>query len=395
MSGPGNSAATGHTGGMLRAANWVVRVTAIIVVGVATFAGSDASSRAITAQVVAFAVGCALVAVWALMARWQEAHPAPAWLLPAILLAMVTCASVCTTTDGAAMIAFGIMATLAAGGDTGVITSWAITVLGVLTIEVGGLITGASTSAMLGYPLVLVVAVLSGHNRRSFRVQAEQSAVMLEQIELLRTEQRQVAVLDERNRIAREIHDVLAHSLGALSIQIQASRALLSDQRDVEGSLRALDKAQRMASDGLTETRRAVLALRTDARPLTDELELLVDAHRGRHHVDVTVEIEGEARALSAEADLALLRTAQESLVNAAKHAGGEPIAIRLGYGDGVTSLTITNAVGAKTSTGNGFGTIDGGYGLLGMRERLMLLSGTLSAGLQGDHWVVNAQVPQ
>jgi signal transduction histidine kinase len=218
---------------------------------------------------------------------------------------------------------------------------------------------------------------------------------MLAQSEQLRAEQRQVAVLDERARIAREIHDVLAHSLGALSIQIQTARALLSDQRDVDRSLTALDKAQRMVTDGLTETRRAVLALRTDAQPLPDELALLAETHRGRHHTAVSLDINGQSRALAPDAELALLRTAQESLVNAAKHSGGQPVAARLDYGPDHTTLTITNHLAEDAGGEQSFGTIDGGYGLLGMRERLLLIGGSLTAGSQGDQWTVTALVPQ
>ena len=134
------------------------------------------------------------------------------------------------------------------------VTSWVITGIGVVAIEIGAVAWSAGTAVALGYPLLLMLALLTGLIRRSYRVQADQSAALLAQVEQLRG-QREVAVLNERTRIAREIHDVLAHSLGALGIQIQTARAVLSDQRDIDRALGILEQAQRIASDGLGETR--------------------------------------------------------------------------------------------------------------------------------------------
>ena len=202
-------------------------------------------------------------------------------------------------------------------------------------------------------------------------------------------------MLDERNRIAREIHDVLAHSLSALSIQIQTARALLSDQHDVDRSLTVLDAAQRMATDGLTETRRAVHALRTDTRPLSEELRSLVDSQGGQHHTAIRLDVTGTSRPLTPDAELALLRAAQESFVNAAKHSGGQPVDACLDYAKTQTTLTITNPLTEPGGQAGAAGTIDGGYGLIGMRERLLLLGGSLTAGPDADHWTVTAMVPQ
>ena len=196
----------------------------------------------------------------------------------------------------------------------------------------------------------------------------------------------------ERTRIAREIHDVLAHSLGALGIQIQAAKAMLTDRGDIDRAVDALATAQRMAADGLTETRRAVHALRVDTLPLGEELAALADTHRQRYHVPVTLETSGEAGALPPDAALALLRTAQEAMANAAKHAPGQRVAVRLDYGDHDVRLSVVNSLDAAGApapapvpdkagrSGREPGST-GGYGLTGMRERLRLLNGTLQAG--------------
>ena len=214
----------------------------------------------------------------------------------------------------------------------------------------------------------------------------------------MRAEQRRADVLDERTRIAREIHDVLAHSLGALGIQIQAAKAVLTDHRDIDRAVEVLSTAQRMAADGLTETRRAVHALRSDAVPLDQELGQAARLHGERYGSNVAFTIGGQARPLPPDATVALLRTAQEALVNAAKHAPAQRISARLDYGGDDVSLTVVNDLPgdgpAPDTAAPCPHTVDGGYGLTGMRERLRLLNGTLVAGDQDGHWVVAAGLP-
>jgi signal transduction histidine kinase len=220
--------------------------------------------------------------------------------------------------------------------------------------------------------------------------------MLLAQHEQLRAEQRRADVLDERARIAREIHDVLAHSLGALGIQIQAARALLTDQHDVERALETLTAAQRMASAGLVETRRAVHALRTDTLPLHEELARASEEHAVQYRVATRFTTEGTPSALPPDATIALLRTAQEALVNAAKHAPGQAVGMHLDYDDQRVRLTVVNDLAHGTSLpadSPAPHTIDGGYGLTGMRERLRLLRGTLDAGPQESRWIVTADL--
>src|SRR5215472_17471386 len=101
------------------------------------------------------------------------------------------------------------------------------------------------------------------------------------------------ARLDERTRIAREIHDVLAHSLGALGIQIQAARAALADHKDIDRADEILAGAQRMAAEGLVDTRRAVHALRAGTLPLDEELARVSDTHTQRYHVPASFDVGG------------------------------------------------------------------------------------------------------
>ena len=121
---------------------------------------------------------------------------------------------------------------------------------------------------------------------------------------------------------------MLAHSLGALGIQIQAARSVLHKDADQASDL--LAAAQQMAAEGLVETRRAVQALRTDTLPLNEELALVTDTHAQRYHVPVSYDTGGIPAALPPDATLALLRIAQEALVNAAKHAAGASVDVRV-----------------------------------------------------------------
>ena len=196
----------------------------------------------------------------------------------------------------------------------------------------------------------MLSGLIIGRNWGAYRVQAEQSAMLLAQREQLQAEQRRADLLDERARIAREIHDVLAHSLGALGIQIQAARSVLHKDTDQAGEL--LAAAQQMAAEGLVETRRAVHALRADTLPLDEELARVTDTHAQRYHVPVSYDTGGVPAALPPDATVALLRVAQEALVNAAKHAAGQPVAVRLDYGDADVRLTVRNdlAPGAAAS---------------------------------------------
>jgi signal transduction histidine kinase len=230
-------------------------------------------------------------------------------------------------------------------------------------------------------------------------MQAAQAVELLERTRELQVQQRRADVLDERTRIAREMHDVLAHSLGSLSIQIQAARAVLADGGDVAMVLDVLADAQRLATGGLAETRRALHALRAESFSLEGELRTLASGHTRLHEAAVEVEVEGGGQGeLDPAAAMTLLRVAQETLVNAAKHAPGRPVRLRLDYGEeaGKVRLTARNTLGPADGRAAGaLSTADSGFGLAGMRERLLLAGGSLEAGARGDEWVVRAVLPR
>jgi signal transduction histidine kinase len=281
------------------------------------------------------------------------------------------------------VIALGRLATLTS------VSVGAIVGLGLLDIALAvtshGL-AGHSLGEALADPGVMLLLVLIGLNRRQYEVQATQAEALLEQTRLAQAEHARAAALDERTRIARELHDVLAHSLGALGVQLELAEALLEERSDVDGALRSVRRSRRLAADGLVEARDAVTALRRDVLPLADALAAAAVAHARDHRVSVAFDADGEARPLPSAAVVALVGIAREALTNAGKHAPGEDVRMRLSYEPGVVRLDVRNDLGEFTRTGEGFG-------LAGMRERLALAEGSLMAGPEDGHWRVLAEV--
>ncbi|MFI6679419.1 sensor histidine kinase [Kribbella sp. NPDC050470] len=232
---------------------------------------------------------------------------------------------------------------------------------------------------------LLWTAVLAafGLNRRQYEIQVRQTEQLLEQTRRAQSQQSRAAALEERGRIARDLHDVLAHSLGALSVQLELAEALLDERDDRTAALDHIRRSRRLAVQGLSEARNAVAALRADDVPeVPQALAALAEQHEADHGVAVRATVEGTAQTESG-VTVALLNAAREALTNAAKHSPGQRVDVELRYQDGVR-LTVRNK---GVTAGEGFG-------LAGMRERLALVGGTLTAGPDGDDWLVVAEVP-
>jgi signal transduction histidine kinase len=228
------------------------------------------------------------------------------------------------------------------------------------------------------------VLVAFGLNRRQYEVQARQTEQLLEQTRLAQSEHARAATLEERGRIARELHDVLAHSLGALSVQLEVAEALLEERGDTAGALERVRRSRRLAVQGLTEARNAVAALRADAVPdLAQAVATLAEQHENDHGTAVRLSVTGVVARTDSGVTVALLNAAREALTNAARHAPGQAVELVLAYSDGV-----------RLSLRNKGATRGEGFGLAGMRERLALVGGTLTAGPDGDDWLVVAEVP-
>lgn len=263
----------------------------------------------------------------------------------------------------------------------------------VAVAALSGVLAARSAGDVLGNAAVMLVIVVLGLSRRQYRVQAEHAQRLLEQTRRAQAEHARAAALDERTRIARELHDVLAHSLGALGVQLELADALLSDEHDPDAALDRVRRARRLAAEGLSEARHAVAALREDVPPLTEALARLAAAHGDDHPAAVHFEVTGTPRPLPPAATVCLLRTAREALTNAARHAPRAAITVRLDYRADTVCLVVDNKI-SSAAAGGDHTVRPAGYGLAGMRERLALAGGHLAAGAGDGRWQVVAEVP-
>jgi signal transduction histidine kinase len=226
---------------------------------------------------------------------------------------------------------------------------------------------------------VVAFYILSMFGRR-YRESTEQAHRLLIELEASRAAQAEAAALGERQRLAREMHDVLAHSLSGLVLNLEGARLLAArDAQDAELT-HSIERAHRLAKTGLQEARRAIGMLRGDELPGPHGLATLAAEFEDDTGVACTFAVDGEERELGSDARLTLYRVAQEALTNIRKHARAERVAVRLAYEQSGIRLTIENV----STSGDGdrpLSTAGSGYGLTGMRERAALLGGTLTAG--------------
>ncbi|MBV9135059.1 MAG: sensor histidine kinase [Chloroflexi bacterium] len=225
----------------------------------------------------------------------------------------------------------------------------------------------------------LAFAYVAAISVRRIREERERAEALLEELQRTRAAEIERAALTERTRIAREIHDVLAHTLSSLAVQLEGTRMLVEQRPGDPAAVAAVERAHRLASEGLAEARRAIGALRGDNLPGPEGLQKLVQEFSEATSTPSQFEVSGEPIALGAEAQLALYRTAQEALTNVRKHAqAASAVEVRLRYADDGAELLVVDAAPPGRSTN---GSTKGGYGLVGMRERAELVGGTLEAG--------------
>jgi signal transduction histidine kinase len=237
-----------------------------------------------------------------------------------------------------------------------------------------------------------------GHLLRLSEQRQIQARELLEEEERTRLARNEAAALDERSRIARELHDVLAHSLSALSVELEGARLLALD-RDADAEvIAAIGRAHRHAAAGLDEARAAIKALRGDSVPGPDKLKDLIEEIRA-HGIECTLEVSGEPRRLPSEAALSVFRTAQEALTNVRKHAEeAQRVRIQLDYDSDGVQLIVTDSAGdgvePRVPQPAALAAAGSGYGVSGMRERAELIGGRLLAGPTEDGFRVELWVP-
>ncbi len=209
-----------------------------------------------------------------------------------------------------------------------------------------------------------------------------------------RAAEARAAAAAERGRLAREMHDVLAHSLSALALQLESTRLLARSRGVDEEVALAIDRAHHLAASGLEEARRAIATERGDELPGPERIGVLADAFEEQSGLPVAVEVRGEPRELTPEARLAVYRTAQEALTNVRRHATAERVEVKLDYLPDSTVLVIEDHAVAGAPVPVALALTGGGYGLTGMRERAELLGGELVAAPTSGGFRVELRLP-
>jgi signal transduction histidine kinase len=350
--------------------------------------GAGARGTAIAVALVISAVSCA---VWLLASSRERVMVAAAAVMGAAGGALAGLSPLSTA------IAMGCMATAFAGARLRIEFSLAITAGTVAAFLAGGLATGAPAETLLGYPLTFVGLWAVGLTRHAFLLRAEQAERTLAETRRAREAETHAAALAERARIAREIHDVLAHSLAAVSVNLQAAEGLLAavpgGGPELAKAVECIGRAEVFTREGLADARRAILALRDDAPPLPGQLAALAAKYRADGDMAVEFTMAGSPRPVAAEPALAAYRTAQEALTNARKHAPGQPVTLRLEFAPAEITVQALNPLPAERASGP-LAATGTGYGLTGLAERAALGGGTLTAGPAGEQWRVLLRIP-
>lgn len=257
-------------------------------------------------------------------------------------------------------------------------------------IALGEVAVGVVGGAVAG--LVWVAPVLTAMAVREHRFRAQAERRRAEQVARLAEMDRLAAVNAERARMARELHDVVANHLSAVALH--SSAVLKVRDLDRDGIERAMEVIRENSVRGLAEMRRMIGLLRDGdsaepaARPRLSELEPLV-RHTARSDLSAGLEITGEPPELSAAVELAAYRTVQESLTNALKHAGPGRAEVRVEFTRRRVVIDVLSPLGRDGSRLPGTGS-----GLVGMRERAVMLAGEFDAGPDGGRWRVHAELP-
>ena len=254
---------------------------------------------------------------------------------------------------------------------------------------------GHSTGELFFLPLLFAIAWLAGFALHTRAQEADAAEARAVQAERERESAARIAVAEERARIARELHDIVAHAVSVMVLQVGAVRHKLPDDlADDRDALRGVERAGRTA---LAEMRRLLAAMREEGdeaeltpQPGLDDLRTLV-AHVGRAGLPVDVHVEGDAVPLPRAIDLSAYRIVQEGLTNALKYAHASRADVTLRYAPDELAIEVRDdGEGAGAAGGNG-----PGYGLVGIRERVKIYGGEMTAGAapQGG-FVLDARLP-
>jgi signal transduction histidine kinase len=232
-----------------------------------------------------------------------------------------------------------------------------------------------------------VLTLVLGRNLRRQRL-------LIGQLEAAREALADQAVADERQRIARDLHDLAGHTLAAVLLHVTGARHVL--RRDPDEAERALRQAETVGRGSLDQIRVTVTSLRTSERgtdpalPGSADLTALVDEYRGAG-LDVTALVAAAAAAIEGPVGTALHRIAREALANVARHAPGNRVELAVDVDEDIDEVRLVVADHGRAPAQS---PANGHFGLVGMRERARALGGELDAGPTADGWRVEARLP-
>lgn len=267
-------------------------------------------------------------------------------------------------------------------------------VLGLLAVAAPIVVGAIETSGNLSVGIWIVGIAFPWLIGRAIHRQMQLAAAL----EATRRELAEQAMLEERRRIARDVHDFVGHGLAAVMLQVTSARHVL--RRDPAAAEEALRAAEDVGRRSMRELRRTVAVLRSDDSdggvappvPTAEEISgLVAEARAGG--LDVELQVCGDLDALEAGVGLALHRIAQEALANAARHAPHARTVLEISVGS-AEALFVANTVGPVTPVAPGADGERRSYGVVGMRERATALGGELSAGPTVDGWRVSCRLP-
>jgi signal transduction histidine kinase len=240
--------------------------------------------------------------------------------------------------------------------------------------------------------VVAVAAWVAGQAARRWRRQSQELAAALVDAERGRAATEQVAIAQERARIARELHDVVAHGMSVMVMQAGAARPAVHDDPDQVAT--ALERIEVTGRDAMLEMRRLLGILREDSgserepQPRLGRVPALIEELAGAG-LTVTHRVDGEPRPLADAQDVSAYRIVQEALTNALRHGNGGSADVTVSWLDSALRLEVSNPVVGSTSNGVG-----ASHGLIGIRERVALFDGRLSAGRSGERYVLVVELP-
>jgi len=253
-----------------------------------------------------------------------------------------------------------------------------------------------SVSTLLATTLLSVLLGFVAYFLRQSRAGQERTELLMAELEDVREEQTNAAAAAERSRIAAELHDVLAHSLSGAAIQVQAALKVAAADKAEPRITEALERTSQLVKEGLANAKQAVGALRGNEMPGLSQIDSLISSYRDNFGLDVTIAMRGTPRSLTPDVGLAIYRSAQEALTNCARYAPGATVTVVLAYDDGQTTLTVENLHGSAQpgSADENLGSVGGGRGLAGMRERIERVGGHVEAGPVAKGWRVEVVLP-